>query len=125
MPIQFPARLPFLARASPRRAYSLPAAPAPAAPHRLPYFVPRNSRGSLPVYTDVRNGRTRHLISIRNVQGDPNALAQDLAHALCGPPSPSQDSPRMKVHVVRSKHLVLSGGRWKHDILHWLTAKGF
>ena len=34
------------------------------------YLVPRNSRGSFPVYSDVRNGGTRHLISIRNVEGN-------------------------------------------------------
>ena len=28
-----------------------------------PFFVPRNSRGSLPVYSDVRNGGGRYLVS--------------------------------------------------------------
>jgi large subunit ribosomal protein L49 len=39
---------------------------------RHPYFVPRNTRGSLPVYTDVRNGGTRYLMLIRNIDGDAN-----------------------------------------------------
>ncbi|KAH9001497.1 hypothetical protein EDB92DRAFT_1827022 [Lactarius akahatsu] len=43
--------------------------PAPLSP-RPPYFVPRNTRGSLPVYSDVRNGGTRYLISVRNVEGN-------------------------------------------------------
>jgi Mitochondrial large subunit ribosomal protein (Img2) len=35
-----------------------------------PFFLPRNSRGSLPVYTDVRNTGMRYLILIRNIEGD-------------------------------------------------------
>jgi Mitochondrial large subunit ribosomal protein (Img2) len=42
----------------------------PSSPHLQKYIVPRNSRGSLPVYSDVRNGGTRYLISIRNVEGN-------------------------------------------------------
>jgi hypothetical protein len=37
-----------------------------------PYFVPRNTRGNLPVYTDVRNGGTRYLVLVRNVDGNVN-----------------------------------------------------
>lgn len=36
----------------------------------LPYHVPRNTRGSIPVYTDIRNAGTRNLTLIRNVQGN-------------------------------------------------------
>jgi large subunit ribosomal protein L49 len=36
---------------------------------RYPYYVPRNSRGSLPVYSDIRNNGTRILLLIRNVEG--------------------------------------------------------
>lgn len=52
----------------PRRLIST-AAPKPI---RYPYFVPRNSRGNLPVYTDVRNGGTRYLVLVRNVDGEPD-----------------------------------------------------
>ena len=50
------------------------------------YLVPRNSRGSFPVYSDVRNGGTRHLISIRNVEGnikvcDPTPHDRSLSHS--------------------------------------------
>lgn len=34
-----------------------------------PYFVPRNSKGSVPVYSDIRNNHTKHLTLIRNVEG--------------------------------------------------------
>ena len=36
---------------------------------QYPYYVPRNSRGSLPVYTDIRNNGTRVLLLIQNVEG--------------------------------------------------------
>lgn len=39
---------------------------------RLPYSVQRNSRGSIPVYTDIRNAGTRYLVLIRNIQGNVN-----------------------------------------------------
>lgn len=41
-----------------------------AAAADLPYRVRRNSHGSVPVYTDIRNGGTRYLVQIRNVEGN-------------------------------------------------------
>jgi len=38
----------------------------------LPYSVQRNSRGSIPVYTDIRNAGTRYLVLIRNIEGNVN-----------------------------------------------------
>lgn len=35
-----------------------------------PYYVPRNSKGNLPVYSDIRNAGSRPLVHIRNVEGD-------------------------------------------------------
>jgi hypothetical protein len=37
---------------------------------RYAYYVPRNSRGALPVYSDIRNNGTRILVLIRNVEGN-------------------------------------------------------
>lgn len=37
---------------------------------QYPYYVPRNTRGSLPVYSDIRNNGTRVLVLIRNVEGN-------------------------------------------------------
>ncbi|THV07894.1 hypothetical protein K435DRAFT_709018 [Dendrothele bispora CBS 962.96] len=88
-----------------------------------PYFVPRNSNGSLPVYSDIRNAGTRHLVLLRNIDGDPNALAQDLSQSLFASGTP--ESSKLKINVVRSKHLIISGGRWKNDVLEWLLRKGF
>ncbi|KAH9039051.1 hypothetical protein EDB84DRAFT_1268102 [Lactarius hengduanensis] len=100
--------------------------PAPLSP-RPPYFVPRNTRGSLPVYSDVRNGGTRYLISVRNVEGnikasDP-ALADDLIRDLSNPVSP--ESTRLNARITRSNNLVLSGLSRKHAVLDWLVSHGF
>ncbi|KAF8630427.1 hypothetical protein AX15_002975 [Amanita polypyramis BW_CC] len=95
------------------------------APHLVqhPYFISRNTRGNLPVYTDIRNGGTRYLLLIRNVDGNANLLAKDLTGSLFERNTP--ESQRMKIEIVRGKSLVITGGRWKNRIVEWLKAKGF
>ncbi|KAF8654115.1 hypothetical protein AX16_003647 [Volvariella volvacea WC 439] len=88
-----------------------------------PYFVARNSRGNLPVYTDIRNGGTRYMVLIRNVDGRAHTLAEELAKTLFE--SSSAEAARMKVKVVQSRHLVITGGRWKHQVMEWLARRGF
>jgi hypothetical protein len=73
----------------PRLATSL-AGPASSSQH--PYLVPRNSRGTLPVYSDVRNGGSRYLISIRNVEG--NIKVCD--------PTPHDRSPLIRITIGSS-----------------------
>ncbi|KAI0295562.1 hypothetical protein BC826DRAFT_909067 [Russula brevipes] len=103
------------------RLFASNAAAGPAPPsHRPPYFVPRNSRGSLPIYPDIRNGGSRYLISVRNVEGNIKALADDLLRDLSDP-----KSPLVKARITRSKHLVLSGLRQKHAVLDWFIRHGF
>ncbi|KAI0256469.1 ribosomal protein L49/IMG2, partial [Lactifluus subvellereus] len=87
------------------------------------YFVPRNSRGSLPVYSDVRNGGTRYLISVRNVEGSIKALADDLLRDLSNSTSPAPTV--VKVRITGSNHLMLSGLRRKQAVLDWLVRHGF
>ncbi|KAG1736712.1 ribosomal protein L49/IMG2 [Suillus lakei] len=96
-------------------------ATAPAT--RYPYYIRRNSRGSLPVYSDIRNGGTRYLVSIRNVQGQINSLANDIKQSLFT--HDSKEASRIKVQVIAQRHLVLSGGRWKNNVINWLVSKGF
>ncbi|KAI1796000.1 mitochondrial large subunit ribosomal protein-domain-containing protein [Ganoderma leucocontextum] len=103
----------------------------PVSPHHpispaagdLPYLVRRNTKGSIPVYTDIRNGGTKYLVLIRNVEGNVNALVDDLAGSLF--PAGSNEAERLKIHTVRQSHVVLSGGRWKNDVIRWLVQKGF
>ncbi|KIJ60650.1 hypothetical protein HYDPIDRAFT_116950 [Hydnomerulius pinastri MD-312] len=94
-----------------------------AIPVRYPYFVRRNSRGSLPVYTDIRNGGTRNLVQIRNVEGRINALASELKESLFKGDSPEASRLTIKIHGQR--HLTLTGGRFKRDVMAWLAEKGF
>ncbi|KAG2355524.1 hypothetical protein BDR07DRAFT_1300675 [Suillus spraguei] len=86
------------------------------------YRIPRNSRGSLPVYSDVRHGNGG-IVSIRNVQGQLNSLANDLKQSLFSHNSP--EASRLKVQIMAQRHLVIKGGRWKNDVISWLTRKGF
>ncbi|KAF8636508.1 hypothetical protein AX17_003322 [Amanita inopinata Kibby_2008] len=88
-----------------------------------PYFVPRNNRGHLPVYTDIRNGGTRYLVLIRNVDGNADLLARDLTDSLFEQDTP--ESERMKIDIVRGKNLIITGGRWKNRVAEWLQARGF
>lgn len=105
---------------------------------RTPYFVRRNSRGSLPVYSDIRNGATRYQVQIRNVDGHVDvstfspflflphpsqSLSRDLKQSLFDPTSPH--AQRLAVKVQQQRHIILSGGRFKRDVMAWLTAKGF
>jgi large subunit ribosomal protein L49 len=110
---------------------------------RHSYFVRRNSRGSLPVYTDIRNGGTRYHVQIRNVEGRINvscihilvfpsltpprlyrqALAAELKQSLFNGDSP--EASRLVVKVQGQRHITLTGGRFKRDVATWLTEKGF
>ena len=113
---------------------------ATASSSQYPYLVPRNSRGSLPVYSDVRNGGSRCLISIRNVEGNikvcdpiphdrspshhtPKVLADELLRDLSDPSLIG--STRINARITRSNHLVLSGIRRKQVVLDWLARHGF
>ncbi|TFK42740.1 mitochondrial large subunit ribosomal protein-domain-containing protein [Crucibulum laeve] len=87
------------------------------------YFVPRNTRGNLPVYTDIRNGGTRYLVTIRNVDGSVATLARDMAKSLF--PKDSEDASRLNIEVVRATGLIISGGRWRNQVVEWLRQKGF
>ncbi|KZP23612.1 hypothetical protein FIBSPDRAFT_858160 [Athelia psychrophila] len=87
---------------------------------RYPYYVPRNSQGSLPVYSDIRNNGTRILVLIRNVEGNVESLAKDITQEFAGRP----DAQRMKV-LVKPRQLVLQGGYWKTDVMQWLVERGF
>jgi hypothetical protein len=50
----------------------------------IAYAVARSSNGELPVYTDIRTGRTRYLVIVKNVSGDINVrwLPPDLVSRL-------------------------------------------
>ncbi|KAJ1667907.1 mitochondrial 54S ribosomal protein img2 [Coemansia sp. RSA 2052] len=92
-------------------------APASGGPQLVtyPYFVHRTRFQSLPVYTDVKNGKTRKLTTVRRIEGDLEALRADMAKAL------SDSSIQIK---RTSQQLVIKGDR-SDEVRAWLTRSGF
>ncbi|KAJ1733311.1 mitochondrial large ribosomal subunit [Coemansia biformis] len=99
------------------RAFESTLAAGPAAPETVvyPYYVSRTRFQSLPVYTDIRNGRTRMLTLVRRITGDLGALRADLAKEL------GDESIAIK---SAAQQLVIKGDRTK-EIREWLTKRGF
>ncbi|KAF5324484.1 hypothetical protein D9611_004540 [Ephemerocybe angulata] len=95
---------------------------SPPAVAKYSFFVSRNSNGNLPVYSDIRNGGTRLLVSIRNVDGNASDLAKELSTSLFKAGSP--EARRLKVKT-NHQHVVIQGGRWTQEVNEWLKAKGF
>ncbi|KAH6918742.1 mitochondrial large subunit ribosomal protein-domain-containing protein [Coprinopsis sp. MPI-PUGE-AT-0042] len=89
---------------------------------RPAYFIQRNSNGNLPVYTDIRNAGSRHLVEIRNVEGDAATLAKEISLSLFEPDT--YEAQKLKVRT-NHQHVIVSGGRWKQEVLEWLKTKGF
>lgn len=106
-----------------RRLLSQVAGTPPSHVQRQAYFVRRNTHGALPVYTDIRNGGTRYLVQIRNVEGQVQVLANELKASLFEPDSPA--AARLGVRVHERRHIIITGGRWKVDVMAWLASKGF
>ncbi|KAJ1887070.1 mitochondrial 54S ribosomal protein img2 [Coemansia sp. S100] len=80
-----------------------------------PYFIHRTRFQSLPVYTDVKNGKTRKLTIVRRIEGDLEALRSDMSKAL------SDSSIQIK---KASQQLVIKGER-SDEVRAWLTRSGF
>lgn len=51
------------------------------------------------------------------------ALADDLARTLFA--AGSSEAERIQVQTVHQRHVVVSGGRWKSDVIRWLVQRGF
>ncbi|KIJ44219.1 hypothetical protein M422DRAFT_252230 [Sphaerobolus stellatus SS14] len=92
---------------------------------RKSYQVARNSRGALPVYSDIRNAGTRYQIQVRNVMGDANALLLELKKSLF--PPGSYEAAALRGSVVRGRHIILQGpkGSWRNNVAEWLETRGF
>ncbi|RUP42723.1 mitochondrial large subunit ribosomal protein-domain-containing protein [Jimgerdemannia flammicorona] len=83
---------------------------------QYPYFVSRTASHALPVYTDIRNGRTRHLTIIRRIEGDVNKLRKDLLELL---PSPQL------ISVNELNNQIVIKGFWQYEVTAWLAKRGF
>ncbi|KAJ7093221.1 hypothetical protein C8R44DRAFT_815895 [Mycena epipterygia] len=91
---------------------------------RPEYFVPRNARHHLPVYTDFRSNGAQCFILIKNIQGHAPALANDLSASLFDSGDPVAARMHIQQHASR---LVIKGARpdWKDRVVDWLRARGF
>lgn len=87
-----------------------PAEPLPG----LPFHVKRTAVGlQLPVYRDIRNGRTRVLTILRRFHGDEEELRTELSKVCLG-----------KEVVARPGRLEVVGDHAR-DVKKWLTGLGF
>jgi len=86
---------------------------------QYPYFVGRTQYKQLPVYTDIRCGRSRLLTIIRRIEGDVMALANDLWEDLFS------KSRKGTVSVRSVSNQVVVKGLHDHAIKYWLYKKGF
>ncbi|KAJ2962478.1 hypothetical protein NQZ79_g2408 [Umbelopsis isabellina] len=83
------------------------------------YHITRTDASqSLPVYLDIKNGGTRQLTIIRRVQGDAQALKEEVASLF-----PDATKNFVTVNPVNN-HVVIKGS-YVNDIKHWLAQKGF
>ncbi|KAJ2554640.1 mitochondrial 54S ribosomal protein img2 [Coemansia sp. RSA 1933] len=80
-----------------------------------PYFVNRTRFQSLPVYVDIKNGKTRRLTLIRRIEGDIQALHKDLSSSL--------NDSSIQINSI-SNQLVIKGDR-ASEVREWLSKKGF
>ena len=117
--------LPQKNRTAPPPPTKLPAAAAPSATHTapdiasLPYFIQRvRPSGQLPVYHDVKAGKTLRQTRIRKVFGDARALRDELK-AFLG----IEKDKDCAVSAVTG-HIVLKG-HWRNEVDRFLVAKGF
>ncbi|RKP40340.1 ribosomal protein L49/IMG2, partial [Dimargaris cristalligena] len=81
----------------------------------LPYSVLRTTNKNLPVYTDIRNGRTRRLTLVRRIFGNTEELKNELMDYL-----KSKDVSIRKT----TGHIWIKGDR-RVDVLKFLNEKGF
>ncbi|KAH8829539.1 hypothetical protein DL96DRAFT_1598540 [Flagelloscypha sp. PMI_526] len=110
------------------KAPKLAAQPVSPRPKTLHYFVPRNANGNLPVYSDIRNGGTRNLVLVRNVQGQLQKLTSELRVVLCeGDHQPGPTRPKFQADIVNGTTLRITGGGglWARQVMEYLTKKGF
>ena len=91
-----------------------PSSPSSSPPRSVPFLITRTPSQHLPVYLSLRGGGTLPLTCIRRVEGNLQALAEEVRRAL----GPSADV-RVRAGRVEVK------GNWKKALEEWLTTLGF
>ncbi|KAI8073287.1 ribosomal protein L49/IMG2 [Gongronella butleri] len=82
------------------------------------YLVSRTTNKGLPVYSDIKNGGTKHLTIIRRVEGDVEALRTELAAMF-------PEAPKNHVRINPTNNHIVIKGNYVNEIKQWLVAKGF
>ncbi|CAJ0637485.1 11909_t:CDS:2 [Entrophospora sp. SA101] len=82
---------------------------------QYPYFIERTQNKVLPIYSDIRNGRTRILTVLRRIEGDTEALHKELQKLF----------PNTLVTINDNTGHIIIKGDYRHELNDWLTKKGF
>ena len=85
---------------------------------QLPYFISRTSNKGLPVYTEFKNGGTQHLTIIRRIEGDAEALKNEVLELF-------PEAPKNFARVNPVNNQVILKGIHMNEIKQWLVEKGF
>ncbi|KAI9499230.1 mitochondrial ribosomal protein subunit Img2 [Zychaea mexicana] len=82
------------------------------------YFISRTANKGLPVYTDFKNGGTQQLTIIRRVEGDAEALKNEIVELF-------PEAPKNFARVNPVNNQVILKGVHMNEIKQWLVEKGF
>ncbi|KAK1767377.1 mitochondrial large subunit ribosomal protein-domain-containing protein [Phialemonium atrogriseum] len=112
---------PFTSTTTTTTATATPAAAATTttttAPVSRPYFVSRTPSKNLPVYQDAKRGGNLKMTYLKKVEGDAQALKQNLAEQLSLRPD------QIRLNPVTG-HIQISG-HFKDKVATYLTEQGF
>ncbi|CAG8677947.1 3026_t:CDS:2 [Acaulospora morrowiae] len=88
---------------------------------QYPYFVHRTKNKSLPVYSDFRNGKSRILTVIRRIEGDIQALRNDIRKEVF-----PYDTPiNSMISINHTSNQVVIKGNYVFKVKKWFINKGF
>ncbi|KAI8866270.1 hypothetical protein GQ42DRAFT_109072, partial [Ramicandelaber brevisporus] len=80
------------------------------------YVVRRTKQGLLPVYTNLRNGGSRVLTTIKRIEGDVDLFVQELVAT----------KPHLATLIVKYKfNIITIKGNHRENIKQWLAEKDF
>ncbi|KAI8381332.1 ribosomal protein L49/IMG2 [Radiomyces spectabilis] len=93
-----------------RRLYSTEATPS--------YFVSRTANKGLPVYSEFKNGGTQQLTIIRRIEGNAEALKNEILPLF-------PDAPKDHIRINPTNNHIIIKGVYVNEIKEWLVNKGF
>eukprot|EP00158_Paraphelidium_tribonemae_P006061 Partr_v1_DN27649_c1_g1_i2_m64959 len=79
------------------------------------YAILRTRHGSLPVYTEYRNGRSRILTVVRRVEGDIESLKNDISLFV----------PLEIIEIKQPQNHIVIKGNVQRPLRYWMNACGF